>query len=208
MNKFPKKVYFQSKSEKKKTNITIEFFIFKLVLVPIFSLYWQLRYFGPNLPTKGSYFQSKTDKLNIAIEFCIFELVFVSNFTSKKFKFLDQIYQRKIFIFKNRKSEYHHWIPRIQISLVTKFQFKLTTLIFLSRFTQKKFFWSKTVNTTYFLHNSAYSNTSSAKFQLQLIILFFWIIFAQKGISSRKQNKRTSPWNSAYLNYSRYKISA
>ena len=141
-------------------NITIEFFIFKLVLVPIFSLYWLLRYFGPHFPTKGSYFQSKTDKLNTTIEFCIFKLVFVSNFTLKKFKFLDQIYQRKIFIFKNRKSEYHHWILHIQISLGTKFQFKLTTLIFLRRFTQKEFFWSKTekVNTTYFLHNSAYSN--------------------------------------------------
>ena len=141
-------------------NITIEFFIFKLVLVPIFSLYWQLRYFGPNFPTKGSYFQSKTDKIDTTIEFCIFELVFVSNFTLNNFEFLDQICPRKIFMVKNRKSEHHHWIPHIQISLGTKFQLKLTILIFLTRFTQKGFFWSKTekVNTTYFLHNSGYSN--------------------------------------------------
>ena len=31
---------------------------------------------------------------------------------------------------KNRKSEHHHWIPLIQISLGTKFQLKLTILIF------------------------------------------------------------------------------
>ena len=32
--------------------------------------------FGPNLPKKSSYFQSKTDKIDTTIEFCIFELVF------------------------------------------------------------------------------------------------------------------------------------
>ena len=83
---------------------------------------------------------------------------------------------------KNRKSEHHHRILLIQISLATKFQLKLTILIFLTRFVQKGFFWSKTekVNTTYFLHNSAYSNQSSAKFQLKLAILKFSTKFTQK----------------------------
>ena len=60
---------------------------------------------------------------------------------------------------KNGKSEHHHLIPHIQISLGTKFKLKLTILISLIRFAQKGFSWSKTekVNTTYFLHNSAYS---------------------------------------------------
>ena len=60
---------------------------------------------------------------------------------------------------RNTKIE-QHYIPLIQGSLGTKFQLKLTILIFLTRFTQKGFFWSETekVNTTYFLHNSAYSN--------------------------------------------------
>ena len=55
---------------------------------------------------------------------------------------------------KNRKIENHHWIPLIQINLATNFFY------FFDRFTQKGFFLSKTekVNTTYFLHNSAYSN--------------------------------------------------
>ena len=129
----------------------------------------------------GSYFQSKTDKIDTTIEFCIFELAFVSNFTlTNDFEFLDQICPRKIFMVKNRKSKHHHWIPLIQISLGTKFQLKLTILNFLTRFTQKGFFWSKTekVNTTYFLDNSAYSNQSSAKFQLKLTIFVFWIKFA------------------------------
>ena len=46
------------------------------------------------------------------------------------FEFLDQICPRKIFMVKNRKIEHHHWILLIQISLGTKFQLKLTILIF------------------------------------------------------------------------------
>ena len=103
---FPKKVNFQSKSEK--INITIKFLIFKLVLVPIFSLNWRLRFFGANLPPKGSFFQSVlTDKIDTTIEYFIFELVFVSNLALKNFEYLDQMYPTKIFILKNRKSEDH-----------------------------------------------------------------------------------------------------
>ena len=121
---------YTSGQNQRKMNITIEFFIFKLVEVPIFSLNWQFRFFWPVLPTKGSYFQSKTDEIDTAIEFCIFELVFVSNLTLNNFEFLDQIYSINIFLFKNRKSEHHHWIPHVQISLSTKFQLKRTILIF------------------------------------------------------------------------------
>ena len=63
--------------------------------------------FWTKFSKKGSYFQSKTDKIDTTIEFCIFELVFVSNFTLKNLKFLDQIFPRKIFMVKNRKSEHH-----------------------------------------------------------------------------------------------------
>ena len=43
---------------------------------------------------------------------------------------------KKVFPVKNWKSE--HWIPHIQSSLGTKFQFKLKILIFLTGFTQKR----------------------------------------------------------------------
>ena len=49
----------------------------------------------------------------------------------------------KIFTVKNRKSEHHHWIPHIQISLGIKFPLKLTILIFLTRFAQKGFYGLK-----------------------------------------------------------------
>ena len=126
-----------------------------------FQLKLTIVIFWTRFVKKGSYyFWSKTDKINTTTECCIFELVFVSNFTLSNFEFLNQICPRKIFMVRNRKIEHHHCIPLIQISLGTKFQLKLTILIFLTTFTEKGFFWSKTekVNTTYFLRNSAYPN--------------------------------------------------
>ena len=38
------------------------------------------------------------------------------------------------------------------------------------------------MNTKYFLHNFAYSNQFSAKYQLKLTILIFWTKFARKGV--------------------------
>ena len=51
--KFVQKGCFPSKMEK--VNITIEFCISELVLVPNFSLKWQFWYSEPNLPKKGIY---------------------------------------------------------------------------------------------------------------------------------------------------------
>ena len=55
-------------------NCTIEFCIFKLVLVLNFSLNEQLRFFWTKFTQKG-YFQSKTDKMTCTTELCIFKLV-------------------------------------------------------------------------------------------------------------------------------------
>ena len=62
-----------------KMNITIEFCIFELVLVPNLSLDCQFSFFGPNLP-KNVYFRLKTEEMNTTIESCIFELVSGSYF--------------------------------------------------------------------------------------------------------------------------------
>ena len=89
--------------------------------------------------------------------------MFVSNLTflnfqfKKNFEFLDQICPRNTFMIKNKKREHHYLIAHIQISLGTKFQLKLTILIFLTRFVLKGFKTEKEKN-TYFLHNSTYSN--------------------------------------------------
>ena len=113
-NKFFFKKSILSVEIRKKMIITIEFFIFKLVQALIFSLNWQFQLFGPHLPTKGSYFQCKTDKIDTTIEFCIFELAFVSNFTLNKqfWIFGPNLPKRKIFMFKNRKN----WAPSLNSS--------------------------------------------------------------------------------------------
>ena len=69
--------------------------------------------------------------MNITIEFCIFNLAKLPNFTKNwQFFFFYQFYPRRVFPVENRKSEHHHWILHIWISLGTKFQLKLTILIF------------------------------------------------------------------------------
>ena len=154
------------------------------------------------MPIKG-FFQSKAE-VNTTYFYIILhiQISLVRNFSSNcQFWFFGPNSPKKVFPIKNWESE-HHWIPHIQIILGTKFQLRLTILIFLTRFAQKGFFRSKAekVNITHFLHNSAYSNWSSAKFQLKLTILIFWTKFTQKYISGQKLKKWTSSLNSAYSN--------
>ena len=109
-------------------SLTTEFGILELVQAPNFSLNKQLRTrFALNW-----YFETKTNKINCTVGFCIFELVQVPNFSlnEKNFDFLDQISPERLFPVESGKKEHRHGILHIQISLGTKFYFKLTILIF------------------------------------------------------------------------------
>ena len=69
---------------------------------------------------------------------------------------MDQICPKRVFPIKNRKSGHHHWILHVRISVGTKFQLKLTILIFWTKFCFQNFH-SKTKKWTA-SSNSAYSN--------------------------------------------------
>ena len=60
------------------------------------------------------------------------------------FDFLNQICPKKLIPIKNREIEHNYWILHIRISLTTKFQNKLTILIFWTKVAQKAYFPSKT----------------------------------------------------------------
>ena len=91
------------------------------------------------------YSGSKMEKVNIITEFRTFKLILVSNFNSNwQFWFFGPNLPKKVFPVENRKSEYHHGILHIWISLGTKFQLKLIILSFWTKFTQKRYFQSKT----------------------------------------------------------------
>ena len=66
----------------------------------------------------------------------------ISSWTDNSY-FLDQICPKNIFPIKSTKSKRHQWTLLIEISLGTKFQFKLTFLVFWTKFAQKEYFWSK-----------------------------------------------------------------
>ena len=56
---------------------------------------------------------------------------------------MDQIYPKRVFLIKTRKSEHHHWNLHIWISVVTKFQLKMIILTFWTRFAHNGYFRSK-----------------------------------------------------------------
>ena len=62
---------------------------------------------------------------------------------------MDQICSKSGFPIKNRKSEYHHWILNVWISVGTKFQLQLIILIFWTKFAQKGYFHSETEKVRY-----------------------------------------------------------
>ena len=87
--------------------------------------------FGQNLQNRF-----KKEKRNIIIKFYIFWIVEVPN--------LSLNWQFWLNLPKKTHINQRHWIIRIQISLVSKFQLKLITLIFWFKFTLKQHFWLKT----------------------------------------------------------------
>ena len=129
-----------------KVNIIIELRISKLVLVSNFCLNWQFWFFWPDLPKKGfSGLKQKKWTPHIFYIILHIQISLVRNFSSNwQFWFFGPNLPKKVFPVKNRKSEHHHGILHIWISLGTKFQLKLIILSFWTKFTQKMYFQSKT----------------------------------------------------------------
>ena len=135
--KFAQERYLLSKTEK--VNIVIELCIFKLVLVPNFSLNWQFLFFWPDLPKQG--FSGLTWTPHIFFIILHIQISLVRNFSSNwQFWFFGPNLPKKVFPVENRKSEHHHGILHIWISLGTKFQLKLIILSFWTKFILKKLF--------------------------------------------------------------------
>ena len=142
--------------------------------------------------------------LHIRISLCIkFNLMYLSLciFVSSNFEFLDEICPRKIFMVKNRKIEHHHWIPLIQISLGTKFQLKLTILIFWPDLPKKGFSGLKQKKwRPHIFYIILHIQISLLRnFSSNWRFLFFGSNLHKKVYPVKNRNW-TSPWNSAYLN--------
>ena len=126
-------------------NIIIKFCIFKLVLVPNFSLNWQFWIFWLDLPEKG-FSDLEQKKLTPHIFYIILHIhiILVRNFSSNwQFWFFGPNLPKKVFLVENRKSEHHHGILHIWINLGIKFQLKLIILTFWTKLTQERYFQSK-----------------------------------------------------------------
>ena len=116
------------------------------------------------------------------------------------FDILDQVCPKKVFLVENRKREHHHWILRIWIGLSTKFQAKLSILIFWTKFAQKRYFWSKAEKVNIIIEFCVFELVYVPNFRLNYQFWFFGSNLPKTGASRWKQKKWTAPLNSAYLN--------
>ena len=137
------------------------------------------------------------------IEFFIFELVKVTNFNLNWQVWCfgwSNFSKNGIFGWKE-KSQLHFWILLIWISLDTKFQLKLTILIFWTKFTHGVFLEKKNRKSEHQHWNLNIQINLDIELQFKLTILFFFPRpnLPKEGISGQKQRKWTSPLNSAYL---------
>ena len=146
--------------------VTIEFYMFKLILVLNFSFNKQFWFFGGNFPKRILVVKNRKNEHNHSILHIWISLGIKVDFEQLVLTFWTKFDQKGyIELKKKRRSEHHHWIPYLWISLSNKFQDKLTILIFLEQICLERVFLSQTKK------------------------MISWIRFAQKGIFSLKQKK-------------------
>ena len=140
-------------------NIIIEFRLFKLVLVPNFSLNWQFWFFWPDLPKKGfSGLKQKKWTPHIFYIILHIQISLVKNISSNwQFWFFGTNLPQMVFPVENRKSEHRYGILHIWISLGTNFQLKLIILSFWTKITLKRYFQVKTEQAVQELQAFAFS---------------------------------------------------
>ena len=116
------------------------------------------------------------------------------------------VYRKGRFWYKTEKGEHHHWILHIWFSLGTKFQLKLTTLIFWTKVAQKGYFRSKTEKVDSAIEFYVFELVKVPDSNLNWQFWFFGPSLPKRGNSSQKITiefcikKWKSPLSSAYSN--------
>ena len=116
----------QKRSTTKKRNITIEFCIFEIVLVPNLSLNFWTRLTQKG---NGNHHRILHIRISLSSKFQLQQTILT---------FWNEFHIKRIPLVKNRKNEHHH--------CYTEFQLKKTIFIILHKFSQKGYFQSKTWN--------------------------------------------------------------
>ena len=111
--------------------------------------------------------------------------------------FIDQTWPKKVFPIQNRKSEHHHFILHIRISLGIKFHLKMTTLIFWTKCPPTEYFrsehtkWAAPLNSPYltFFGYQISASTDSCNFlnQIELSFLEHWILHIRIVLGAKFQ---------------------
>ena len=113
---------------------------------------------------------------------------------------LDQICPRRALPVKKEKSEQHHWTQHIRISLGNKFYLQLIILNFWTKFTQKKYFHSKTKEVNSITEFCTFEWVQVPNFSFNWKFWLFGPNLPKHGVSSQKKKAWTASLNSAYSN--------
>ena len=138
--------------------------------------------------------------MNSAIEFYIFEFVLGTKLQLKPtIWFLVPNLPKKCVSDPKQKSEHLHWILHVGISLGTKFQLKLTSLIFWTKFTPKWCFWSNAEKQNSAIDFCIFELVEVLNFSLNRQFWFFGSSLLKKGISGYKRKNCTSSCFTYYI---------
>ena len=159
--------------------------------MPTFTLNNQFQNLEPNLPKKGISGLNQKTKKNTTMEFYIFELFLVPDFSLNR-KLKPNFPKKGISRQKNVKSELHHWILHIHITLSNKFQLKLTILSFWTKYTQKRYFRSKAKEVSISIEFCISELGQVPNFSLNWRFWFFGPNLPKESISSLKQKSNTT----------------
>ena len=109
------------------------------------------------------------------------EITWISSYTGN-FKFLDQIYPKRVFPVQSRTNERLHRIQHICISLGNKkFHLKQIILSIWTKFAQKGYLWSRTGQMNITTEFSILELVQVPAFILSRPFEIFWTKFVQKG---------------------------
>ena len=137
--------------------------------------------------------KKRRKEIKIAIKFCIFKICDSEFCICAKFQVKLTIlilwtkFAQKAYFRSKTKSEQHHWILHIWISLGTTFQLKTENFDFLDQICRKMVFPVEKRNSEHYQWILHIRIVVKNKFQLKLAVLLFGQNFPKKSISGRKQ---------------------
>ena len=128
--------------------------------------------------------------------------------STDNFDFFYQICHKRVFLIKNRKNEHHYSILHARINVGTKFQHKVTILMFWTKFAQNSDLHSNIKKENNVIEFCIFELVQVPNFSIKWQFRCFGPNLPKSSISTQKQKNKIPSVNSACQNQCRYQILA